>query len=179
MQVEIRHKMTVSDLKDNEYLDYFSTYISKVKDQELIQGFIESKDKTLVLLESISEKKYGYSYAEGKWTIKELLQHIIDTERIFSTRALRIARNDHTKLPGYDQDEFNPYSGANDRSKSELITDYIATRNNTISLFSSFSDEMLLRIGHVSGHNLSTRATGFILIGHENHHVEILKERYL
>lgn len=179
MQVEILHKMTVKDLKDNEYLDYFSTYISKVNNQELVEGFIENRDCTITLLESITENKYSYSYAEGKWSIKELLQHIVDTERIFSARALRIARNDKTKLPGFDQDDFNPYSGANGRSKSELINDYIATRNNTISLFNSFTDEMLLRIGHVSGHKLSTRASGFIIIGHENHHLEILKERYL
>lgn len=171
--------MKVSDLKHSEYLAYFSTYISKVSDQDLIQGLMDNKISTVKLLESIAENVYDFRYSEDKWTIKELVQHLIDTERIFSTRALRIARNDKTELPGFDQDDFSPYSGANNRSKKEIINDYITSRNNTISLFNSFSNEMLLRIGFVSNHQLSARAAGFIIIGHENHHIEILTKRYL
>ncbi len=171
--------MKVRDLKHNEYLAYFSTYISKVSDQDLIQGLMDNKISTVKLLESIAENVYDFRYSEDKWTIKELVQHLIDTERIFSTRALRIARNDKTELPGFDQDDFIPYSGANNRNKKEIINDYITSRNNTISLFNSFSNEMLLRIGFVSNHQLSTRAAGFIIIGYENHHIEILKKQYL
>lgn len=171
--------MIVSDLKYNEYFEFYQTYISKVNDQPLIDGLVQTKETTVALLNSIPEEKYNFAYGVNKWTIKELIQHIIDTERIFAIRALRIARNDQTSLPGFDQDEFNPFSGANQRTKQELIQDYMAARNNTIALFNSFSDEMLLRIGIASSQKLSARAAGFIIIGHENHHIQILRERYL
>jgi hypothetical protein len=171
--------MNVKDLKSNEYFEFYATYISKVGDTNLIEGLIQNKKSVVAFLNSIDSNLYGYKYAKDKWTIKELIQHIIDTERIFSNRALRIARNDKTNLAGFDQDDFNPYSGANNRSKEELISDYTVSRINTISLFQSFSDEMLLRIGTASAHELSARAAGFIIIGHENHHIQILKERYL
>ena len=171
--------MTVKDLNNNEYFEFYQTYISKVKEQSLLDGLSQNKSETLQLLESISEEKFDYAYDHGKWTIKELLLHIIDTERIFAIRALRIARNDRTPLPGFDQDEFNDYAEANSRTKTNLIEDYLANRNNTIALFNSFSKEMLTKIGIASGHELSTRAAGFIIIGHENHHIQILKERYL
>ena len=179
MQAETQHKMTVKDLSENEYQEFHLTYLSKADNKELVQNLKDNKDKIVTFLESILEEKYPYKYADDKWTIKEVVQHIIDTERIFAGRALRIARNDKAALPGFDQDEFNPFSGANNRTKNELIADYIANRNNTICLFNSFTDEMLLRIGHVSDHSLSARTAGFVIIGHENHHLEVLKERYL
>ena len=171
--------MNIKDLKSNEYFEFYSTYVSKVDDKELIQGLIQNKKSVVAFLNSIDSKLYDFKYAYDKWTVKELIQHITDTERVFANRALRIARNDKSSLPGFNQDDYNPYSGANGRSKEELISDYIASRTNTISLFQSFSDEMLLRIGNASDHKLSTRAAGFIIIGHENHHIQILKERYL
>jgi len=171
--------MIIKDLKSNEYFEYYSTYISKVDDKELIEGLVQNKKSIVAFLNSIDSKLYDFKYAYDKWTIKELIQHTIDTERIFSARALRIARNDQTSLPGFNQDDFNPNSGANNRTKEELINDYTASRINTISLFQSFSDEMLLRVGIASDHKLSARAAGFIIIGHENHHIQILKERYL
>jgi uncharacterized damage-inducible protein DinB len=171
--------MNVKDLKSNEYFEFYATYISKVDTTNLIEGLIQNNKSVVAFLNSIDSDVYNYKYAEDKWTVKELIQHIIDTERIFSNRALRIARNDATDLPGFDQDDFNPYSGANNRTKEELINDYTVARTNTISLFKSFTDEMLLKIGNVSDHELSARAAGFIIIGHENHHIQILKERYL
>ncbi|AOW21561.1 DinB family protein [Urechidicola croceus] len=171
--------MTVKDLSKKEYLNFQLTYLKKAGNNELMESLIANKEKIKSFFESIPEDKFLYKYAKDKWTIKELLQHIIDTERIFSYRALRIARNDKTELPGFDQDEFNPFSGANNKSKYDLIADYSISRDNTISLFKSFSKEMLLRIGHVSTYNISPRAIGFVTVGHENHHVEIIKERYL
>lgn len=167
------------ELKDNEFNEFYNTYISLVGDLDIVQGLTDQKKTSLQLFESISENDFSSSYEVGKWTIKELLQHIIDNERIFCSRALRIARNDSTALPGYDQDEHSPFFDANHRSKTELISDYIACRNNSISLFNSFSKDMLLRIGTVSGSGMSTRAAGLIIIGHEKHHLNILKERYL
>lgn len=171
--------MNIKDLKSNEYHEFYATYISKVDEKDLIEGLIQNKKNVVAFLNSIDSKLFEFKYAYDKWTIKELIQHIIDTERIFATRALRIARNDQTDLPGYNQDEFNPYSGANKRTKEELISDYNASRDNTITLCTSFSSEMLLKIGKVSGYSISTRAALFIIIGHENHHLQILKERYL
>ncbi len=171
--------MTVKDLSESEYQDFHLTYLSKASDKELNLNLEKNKDIVVDFFESIPEDNYSFKYADHKWTIKEVLQHIIDTERVFAYRALRISRNDKTALSGFDQDEFNPFSGANDKTKPALIADYIANRDNTISLFNSFSDKMLLRIGTASGYNLSTRATAFIIVGHENHHLEVLEERYL
>ncbi|MDT0553592.1 DinB family protein [Urechidicola vernalis] len=171
--------MTIKDLTKDEYFNYYQTYIAKVKEHDLVEGLVQNKMETVSLLESLSEEKFDYAYDIDKWTIKELLLHIIDTERIFANRALRIARNDQVHLPGFDQDEFNNYAEANSRTKTDLIEDFIAARNNTIALFKSFSESMLTNIGIASDHKLSTRAAGFIIIGHENHHIEILRERYL
>ena len=114
-----------------------------------------------------------------KWTIKEIIQHIIDTERIFTYRALCIARKDKSLFPGYDQDDYAVNSEANNRSMISLMNEYKSVRLSSIILFESFSSEMLKRIGIASNSNLSPRAVAFITIGHENHHCEIIKERYL
>ena len=108
-----------------------------------------------------------------------MLQHIIDTERIFAYRALRFSRNDTANLLGFDQDDFNTESEANSRSKNELIEDFKATRLATIALFSSFTNTMLQRIGNASDSSMSARATGFIIVGHTRHHLDVLQERYL
>lgn len=179
MQVEIQHKMIVEKPNKEEYNTYYETYISKVGSTNLIQCLEDNQLSTLKLLAQLSENDFNYAYEKGKWTIKQLLQHIIDTERIFSIRALRIARNDKIMLPGFDQDEFSSYDEANSRTKTELINDYKAMRANTIALISSFSEDMLKKIGGASDSPLSARAACFIIVGHENHHIQILKERYL
>lgn len=171
--------MKVSVLNTSEYNEFYQTYISKVQDDSLLDCLKQNKTRTNSLLNSIPEEQFDYAYEFGKWTIKELIQHIIDTERIFAIRALRIARNDKTALPGFDQDEFNTTAEANSRTKSELVSDYLACRQNTISLLSSFSTKMFQRIGNASGYDLTARAAAFIIVGHENHHIKVLKERYL
>lgn len=130
-------------------------------------------------MDEISDKKLGFAYAEGKWTLAEAIVHIIDTERIFQYRSLRIARNDKTPLPGFDQDDYVPQSNASGRSTTSLIEEYKAVRDATITLFSSFDEEAMLRIGIASDSKMSTRALGFIISGHQAHHVKIIKERYL
>lgn len=178
-RVEIRHKSNAMELTEHEYNPFYATYISLVGDLDLIQGLTDQKKTTLQLLESISEENFNHAYALNKWTVKEVTQHIIDNERIFCARALRIARNDTLNLPGYNQEEYTPFFDANRRSKADLLSDYMACRNNSISLFKSFTQEMLLRIGSVSNSKMSTRAAGAIIIGHETHHVNVIKERYL
>ncbi len=171
--------MTIQDLHSDEFNPYYNTYISKVGAQSLKEGLKESGQKTYDFLNSISVEKYNYSYAEGKWTIKELIQHIIDVERVFTYRALRIARQDKTPLAGFDENDYAPNSNANRRTKEELLEDYKTLRNSTVALFNSFTEEMLLSKGIASDSPLSVRAAGFITIGHEIHHCNIIKERYL
>ncbi len=171
--------MTANDLQPNEYNVYYQTYISKVGEVELLEGLESNCETILAFFRSIPDYKLEYHYAEGKWNIKEILQHIIDTERIFAYRALRIARMDPTPLPGFDQDNYVLPSKASSRSFKGLLAEYKAVRKATLELFKSFDDEMLSAIGTASNSRLSTRAAGFIIVGHENHHVEVIKERYL
>ena len=123
--------------------------------------------------------KFDYRYDEGKWTIKEIIQHLIDSERVFSYRALRISRNDKTPLPGFDENSFVENTNSNQRSLQGLLTEMAVVRQATLSLFSSFSVEQLERIGMASNHQISVRAIGFIIIGHQEHHQKIFQERYL
>lgn len=171
--------MTVSQLHTNEYHPYYENYLKKANQLPLIQGLdINGKD-TLKFLKSISENLYDYAYAEGKWTIKEVVQHIIDTERIFTYRALAIARGEHKHLPGYEQDDYAHSSNANLRTKQSLLDEFKVVREASILLYKSFTENMLTLIGTASDSSISVRAIAFILTGHENHHCQIIKERYL
>lgn len=171
--------MTKDLLNDNEYNSYYKLYLDKVGELDLIEGLRQNGDAVISLLESIPEETYDFTYAEGKWTVKELVQHIIDTERVFTYRALSFARNEIEALPGYNENEYAAASNANKRSKQSLLKEYRVLRLATVALFESFTDDMLLRIGNASKSDVSVRALGFILIGHENHHCQIIKERYL
>lgn len=171
--------MTRDDLTDGEYNSYYHQYIQKAGDVSISEGLKGNGDKIIEFLESISEEKLEFRYAEGKWTIKEIIQHLIDTERVFTYRALCIARKDKTMFPGYDQDDYVVSCEANERSIHSLMNDYKAVRLASIMLFESFSNSMLKQIGRASDSNLSPRAVAFITIGHENHHCDIIRERYL
>jgi len=171
--------MVLSELPSSEYNPFYQTYIMALGDVELIEELKRGKSAFLSLFEEIPEEKLNYAYAEGKWSLAEVLIHMIDTERIFQYRALCIARNDKTLLPGFDQDAYVPYSNAANRSINSLIAEYTAVRDSTISLFNSFDDEAIKRVGTASGSKMSVRALGFIISGHQAHHVQILRERYL
>ena len=171
--------MKASDLSTTEYSSYYANYIHKSGNSELIETLIESNKFLNLFFENISEEQMNYKYADGKWTIKELLQHVIDTERVFAYRAMRFAREDKTILPGFEQDDYVAPSMANSRSKASLLNEYNAQRASTISLFENFSDKMLMTIGNASGNPMSVRAIGFITAGHEKHHCDVVKERYL
>ncbi|GAA4278864.1 DinB family protein [Aquimarina mytili] len=169
----------LSQVKEEEFNSYYSTYISKAEHADIAEGLGVERKEFVTFVESIPEEKWSYAYAENKWTIAEVLQHIIDTERIFAYRALRFARQDKTPLAGFEQDDYVPNSNANQYSKHELISDFIGARNNSIALFKSFTDDMLLHIGEASGSPMSARAAGYILQGHQKHHLQVIKERYL
>jgi len=169
----------LSHVQEGEFNPYYATYISKAENSNIIEGLHNRKNEFLDFVKSIPSEKLIYAYEKDKWTVAEVLQHLIDTERIFAYRALRFARNDKTSILGFEQDDYVPNSNANNYTKEEIISDFEATRNNSISLFRSFTDEMLLRIGEASGSSMSARAVGYILSGHQKHHIDVIKERYL
>ena len=171
--------MLLSELPTSEYNPFYHTYVMALGDVDLLDELRNGKQVLLSLLEEIPEEKLTYAYAEGKWTLAEALVHMLDTERIFQYRALCIARNDKSEFPGFDQDAYVPVSNANNRSKKDLINEYVAVRDSSITLFASLDEEALKRVGVASGSKMSVRALGFITSGHQAHHVHILRERYL
>jgi uncharacterized damage-inducible protein DinB len=174
------HK-SIEMIPKNEYTPYFEQYLQLVSNEgkSIIEYLIDSQKKFESLLRNLPLEKHNFSYAEGKWTMKELIQHIIDTERIFSYRALCFARNDSTSLPGFDQDVFVENDTANDRSYYDLLDEMAVLRKSSVQLYKSFSDEALLRIGVASENKMSVRALGYLFSGHQIHHLNIVKERYL
>ncbi|MGM5471231.1 DinB family protein [Flavobacteriaceae bacterium LMO-SS05] len=171
--------MTKEDLNSGEFNPYYGTYINKTNRLTLRGGLKSSGKQTITFLKSIPPDKLEFRYANGKWTIKEIIQHLMDAERVFAYRALRIARQDKTPLAGFEQDGYVLSSGANNRSIEDLINEFKAVKMATVSLFDSFPDEVLLELGTASNSPVSVRALGFIIMGHEIHHCELIKQRYL
>ncbi|NRS87611.1 putative damage-inducible protein DinB [Flavobacterium sp. 7E] len=171
--------MTSSELKKTEYAPYFEGYVQAAKEADLIEELEICLHDFIRFVQNIPMDKFDYRYAEGKWTIKEIIQHLIDTERIFAYRALRISRNDQTPLPGFEENDYVANSNANERNLQGLLTEMAVVRQATLSLFKSFSKEQLLRTGIASNNTVSVRAIGFITIGHQKHHQQIYQERYL
>lgn len=163
----------------HSYGDYYKNYISLVEEGDLISALDNSVNRSRAFWSVLTEEQGNYRYAEGKWSIKELLQHIIDTERIFSYRALAFARGETIVLPGYDENEYTDNCFADERTLKSLVDELKTVREATIHLFKSIKEEQLDKIGTASNSPLSARAAGFILIGHEIHHMNVVKERYL
>jgi uncharacterized damage-inducible protein DinB len=171
--------MNSNQLPINEYAGHFTTYIQAAANVELLEELEICLHDFIKFVQNIPMDKFDFRYAEGKWTIKEIIQHIIDTERIFAYRALRISRNDKTSLPGFDENAYVDNTNANGRSIQDLLTEFSAVRHSNLLLFKSFSDEQLMRIGVASENEVSVRAIGFIIIGHQKHHQKVFGERYL
>ncbi|WP_072008612.1 alpha/beta hydrolase-fold protein [Hymenobacter sp. IS2118] len=177
--LEARH-MPISRPAEGDFQAYAATYINQVPEgadpREVLRAI---GPEFHVLFGHLTEAQAEKGYAEGKWTLKEMLQHQIDTERIFAYRALRFARNDSRDLPGFDQDDYVTHSGANTRSVASLLAEYDAVRASTLALFDSFTDEQLDRRGTANGGAATVRALLFIVPGHELHHLQVIRERYL
>lgn len=171
--------MTPSQVQPHEYAAYYANYIAQVDEIPLVEELEISLARLIHFVREIPMDKFDYRYAPGKWTIKDILLHLIDAERVFAYRALRFARNDQTALPGFDENLFVDEAGANARSLQDLLTELSLVRHSSIALFKSFNQEKLLRMGTASGHPMSVRALGFVIIGHQNHHQRIFQERYL
>ena len=167
------------ELSKNEYAPFFQTYISLSKELSLIESFMPNMEITVAFFQSVPLSKLEYRYDTGKWTVKDILLHLIDCERIFQYRALRISRNDKTPLPGFEENDYAVQANAKNRSLENMLDEYKSVRKATVTLFESFTEEQFLLIGNASGRDISVRAIGYIILGHELHHIKIIKERYL
>lgn len=171
--------MKASELNAEDYNPYYKPYIDTLGDVELVSHLKKQLQNFPNFMQSIPEEKGQYAYDSEKWTVLEVLQHIIDAERVFQYRALRFSRNDETALPGFDQDIFVAESGANSKSMKTIIEEYKAVRTATISLFASFDESILRKVGIASDSPMSVAALGFIICGHQRHHRNIIREQYL
>ncbi|WP_410768103.1 DinB family protein [Fontibacillus sp. BL9] len=162
-----------------EYATHFETYIQKVPEGNLPSLLEKQVDEVIRLLGNLSEEDGAYRYAEGKWSLKEVLGHISDTERIMSYRLLRIARGDTTPLPGFEENLFVSHAHSDRLSVNELLQDFAAVRIATLSLIRQLDDEAWERIGTFSDNPGSARALAYIIAGHAIHHFAIIQERYL
>ncbi len=171
--------MISKQLSQNEYNSYYKSYIDNATGIDIVKGLEQNLDNVVSFYMSIPFSKHDYAYAEGKWTVKDVLLHIIDTERVFAYRALRIARQDKTALVGFEQDNYVENGNAKARSLENLLEEYKIVRQSTIVLYRSFGSSELKEVGEASGFPISVRALGYIFTGHENHHIHVIKERYL
>jgi hypothetical protein len=159
--------------------EYYHKYINLVINDGLKTAFEKHQTELISFLKDIPKKKWNYRYAEGKWSIKEVVQHIIDAERVFAYRALCFARKDQTPLPGFDENIFAANSKADDRSKKDLLKELLKVQVSSVILFNYFDEEQLEQPGVASGKPTYVKGIGYILLGHALHHKKILEDRYL
>lgn len=173
-------QMKITELQPTEYSEFYKNYIAQVSDEyTLIEELEVSLHRLIKFVQDIPMDKFDYRYAEGKWTIRDILQHLLDAERIFAYRALRFARNDKTNLPGFEENDYANEANPGQRTIMQLLTELSALRHSTMLLFKTFSEKELLRSGTANNNAMSVRALGFVIIGHQNHHQRIFRERYL
>ena len=158
---------------------YYQKYVNQVLHLEVLEALEFSCDQFVNLVSSLPNDKFDFAYAPGKWTIKELLCHIIDAERIFAYRALCFSRNDKTNLPGFDENAYVPESNANSRTPRSIVEEFSAVRAASITLFKNLDEEAWLRSGTANNTEISVLALGYVVSGHLMHHISVLKERYL
>ena len=158
---------------------FYKNYVKQIDEPDMLQALRISGHRMSELVHSIPDNKADFAYAQGKWTVRELLCHIMDAERIFCYRALRFARNDKTPLSGWDENSYAPHVNASGRSLKKLADEMGHLRTSTIDLFESFSPEMLTRKGTANNNEMTVAVLGFVIAGHETHHCKILTERYL
>ena len=159
--------------------NWFHNYVNQVPEDDLMQAMKKQSSLFFHFFDNIPLAKRDYRYAEGKWTIKEMLQHIIDAERVFAYRGLCIARQDKNSLPGFDENEYAANAKTERRDWDEMIEEFKAVRRSSEILFGSFDEEQLETAGTANNNPIYVLAIGFVLVGHVNHHLKILKERYL
>jgi len=162
----------------SEYGEYYDRYISLVANEQIVDLLMQQPAKLRDLFAPVNEDRGRFAYSEGKWTLKEVLSHLIDGERIFAYRILRISRGDETPIEGFEQDGYIENSNANNRTFVELLDEFDLQRQSNMLLINNLSEEATKRLGTASGFPVSVRALVYISAGHVEHHAAILKERY-
>jgi hypothetical protein len=165
--------------ESTEYAPYYERYVSMVPESDVMATLAAQEEELRSLIAGVAEEKGTYAYADGKWTIKELLSHIIDGERIFSYRALRISRGDKTPIEGFEQNDYIAKSNANDRTFADLLDEFSLERQANLHLFRNIAQAGSQEMGTASDNPVSARAIVYIMAGHVRHHIDVLKTRYL
>jgi uncharacterized damage-inducible protein DinB len=162
-----------------EFNPYFQRYIDLVVDGDFDAILEENTDEAFDFFQNIPEDKHNFRYEEGKWSIKEVLMHIIDTERVMAYRALVASRGDKTPLPSFDENAYNASVDVSERSMDSLLYEFQAVRSNTVALFDNMTEAQTQQEGIASNHAVTPRALGYIIVGHVLHHIKVTNERYL
>jgi uncharacterized damage-inducible protein DinB len=162
-----------------EHAPEFSNYVALVAEGDIIQTLEQQIENSLSLLRTIPSDKANFRYAPDKWSVKQLLGHLIDSERIFSYRALSFARNDQAPLPGYEQNDYVREADFDSRNLADMVEEYATVRRATIQLFRPLNEKEWLRHGKANENDVSVRALAYIIAGHELHHMDVLRTRYL
>ena len=165
--------------RSNEHPPYYNRYVDLIESEDILTVLENQKQEMSDLLNSFGEEAAAFRYAPDKWSVKEVIGHIMDVERIFVYRALRIARNDKTPLPEFDQDDFVKNANFDVRTLIDIADEYRSVRESTLSMFYSFADEFFSREGKASGFKFTVRAIPYIIAGHEAHHRNVIREKYM
>jgi hypothetical protein len=176
---ELQSQKIIVKSNAGNYPSNFQRYVDEVTEDNLKSAFKNQMPAAEIFFQTISEEFSKRKYAEDKWSIKEVLQHLIDAERVFAYRALAFARKDANTLPPFDENDYTINSNANDRMWNDLIDEFAAVRKSTEYLYNSFSNEALNSIGKASDYTIGVSTLGFVAIGHVNHHIRIIQERYI
>jgi len=161
-----------------EYASPYAGYVGNVTEDDILGALEKQSAETSALLARIDEAKASHRYAPEKWSVKEVVGHFTDAEHVFSYRALAIARGDKASLPGFDEHEYMKHANFDERPMGEIAAAYAAARASTLALFRGFSDEAWRRSGTANNNGVSVRALAHIVLGHERHHLKVLRERY-
>ncbi len=161
-----------------EHVPYYGKYVALVPDGDVVETLRRQAVETAALLRAVPREREEFRYADGKWSVKEVVGHVCDGERVFSHRALRFGRGDETPLPGFDENVYVPAGRFGDRTLASLVEEFLAVREATVRLFDGLPDEAFARAGRANDQPVSVRALAWITAGHERHHVAILRERY-
>jgi hypothetical protein len=161
-----------------DYPGFFNTYIALVPEDTILEALQHQTTAIQEFLSAVSEDHSLFRYADDKWTIREILQHMIDAERIFSYRALCFSRKERQVLPGFEENEYTPNSHANARSWQSLANEFLIVRQSTLALFNSFTNKMLVEEGRIKDYATSVTTIGFVIVGHAYHHMKVVAERY-
>ena len=162
-----------------EFQKYIQRYLDLIPSENWLEEMKKMGEKTVSLYSYLTEKQSDFAYAEGKWTLKELLQHLIDAERIFAYRALRFARKDRTELAGWDEETYAKHYFSTERSLQSLIDEFETVRKSSSLFFENLNVIQLLETGIANGNEISVETIGKLIVGHTIHHLNIIEERYL